>query len=328
MNFILTWAVLLSFIILVYILLDGFDLGIGILFPWIKGDDARDITMSSIAYTWDGNGTWLVFGAAGLYGAFPVAYGILLPVLYMPIMLMVTALIFRGLAFEFRFKAETSKPFWDTAFALGSMVASLMQGMILGSFIQGYGTDIPSTPKLYPWITPFSVLTGIAVVLGYALLGANWLIMKTEGSLQKQMFHTAKWLLSLMTGALCLICVWVLLLQLRILDRWIIYRHLLWPVPVLTAIAVLYQFYCLNQKYETVPFFLTVALFILSYVGFAVSVWPYAIPYSVPFWEAAAPSSSLKFSLVGTAIIIPILLAYTAYSHYVFRGKVTRTIHY
>lgn len=328
MSLILTWAVLLSIIILVYILLDGFDLGIGILFPWVPSKHCRDIMMSTVVAVWDGNETWLVLGAAALYGAFPLAYGILLPILYMPIMLMVLALIFRGVAFEFRFKAEKSQPFWDVAFSVSSIMAALMQGMILGSFVQGYGNEIPTIQQAHSWITPFSLLTGISVVVGYALLGSTWLIIKTEGALQTRCYQLAKWLLISVASLLAIVCIWTLFLEPRILERWLTYRYVLWIVPVLTACIIAYAFYALTQKYERSPFFLSVAIFVCSYFGFGVSLWPYVIPDSLTLWEAAAPASSLKFTLIGTAIIMPILLTYTAYTYYVFRGKVTKTIHY
>jgi cytochrome d ubiquinol oxidase subunit II len=328
MSLILTWAVLLSSIILIYILLDGFDLGIGILFPWISGQHSRDIMMSTVAPVWDGNETWLVFGAAALYGAFPIAYGVLMPILYMPIMFMLLALIFRGVAFEFRFKAEKSQAFWDIAFAAGSTIAALMQGMILGTFVQGYGTSIPTTQQGHPWITPFSFLTGLAVVIGYALLGATWLIIKTEGELQQRFFHIAKRLLLAVAGCLSVICLWTLFLELRILERWMMYKHVLWIIPTITSAIIGSAFYCLQKGYEKPPFLLSVGIFACSYIGFGISLWPYVIPYSLKFWDAAAPASSLRFSLIGTIIILPMLLAYTAYTYYVFRGKVTKTIHY
>ncbi len=327
MNLILTWAGLLSFIILIYIILDGFDLGVGILFPFCPEKKARDIMMSTITPVWDGNETWLIFGASALYGAFPIAYGLLLPMLYMPVMIMLLALIFRGLAFEFRFKAE-NQWFWDTAFSIGSTLVALMQGMILGSFVQGYGKTLPNLSYTYPWMTPFSVLTGAAVVLGYALLGANWLIIKTTGPLQKQMFRFATRLLGVVATLFGGVCLWTLFLNQHILQRWVTYAYLLWTLPFFSLICILIQFYCLYQKYEKPPFFLSIALFAFSYCGFGVGLWPYIIPYSLTFWEAAAPPSSLRFILVGTATILPLLLVYTSYTYYVFRGKVTKSFHY
>jgi cytochrome bd ubiquinol oxidase subunit II len=329
MNFILIWAVLISFIILTYVLLDGFDLGIGILFPWVKGPDSRDIVMSTVAPVWDGNETWLVFGAAALYGAFPMAYGILLPILYMPITFMLLALIFRGLAFEFRFKAPRNQRFWDIAFALGSTVVAFMQGMILGCFVQGYGDQLV-VGHTYPWITPFSVLTGIAVVAGYGLLGATWLILKTTGALQARFYTLAKYLLGLVSGFLMIVCCWTPLLSPAILERWVSVPncyYLLGLGGMVTGV-IISHFSCLNKRCEKAPFLLSLLLFVGSYIGFCISVFPYIVPRVITFWEAAAPISSLKFTLTGVAIIIPMLIAYTVYAYHVFRGKVTQSIHY
>lgn len=328
MGLILTWAVLLSSIILVYIVLDGFDLGIGILFPWIANKTHRDIAMSTVTPVWDGNGTYLVLGAATLYAAFPKAYGILLPAFYTPIMILVISLVFRGVAFEFRFKAERSQTVWDTAFALSSTIASFIQGAILGRFVQGFGNTIPQNAYAYNWLTPFSCLTGIAVVFAYALLGANWLIIKTADKLQENMFRAAQWLLGIVSGMLAIVSLWTLFLESSILERWLVYKHLLWVIPTLTIFVIGFQFYCLHRRYERLPFFLSIAVFVYSYVGFGTSLWPYVIPHSLTFWEAAAPASSLKFALVGTIIVYPVLLIYTAYAYYVFRGKVTKTLHY
>jgi cytochrome d ubiquinol oxidase subunit II len=328
MGLILSWAAILSAIIIAYIILDGFDLGIGILFPWVKGKESRDIMMSTIVPVWDGNETFLIFGAAALYGAFPVAYGILFPMLYMPIMIMVSALVLRGVSFEFRFKDVSHQPIWDVAFSFGSIVAAFMQGMILGRFVQGFGSTLPTVPHAYNWITPFSMLTGVMVVIGYALLGSNWLIMRTSGALQTQCFKIAQRLLIATGFCLGIVCLWTLFLEAEILQRWMLYRHILWVIPITTAFMFVYEFYLLRQRHEVLPFFLTIGVFILSYIGFGTSLWPYAIPHALTFWEAAAPASSLKFSIVGAAVTLPILFIYTSYTYYVFRGKVTQSLHY
>jgi cytochrome d ubiquinol oxidase subunit II len=268
------WAGIIFFGIIMYVILDGFDLGIGILFPWIDSHQHRDIMMNSVAPVWDGNETWLVLGGAALYGAFPLVYSTLLPILYMPIMVMLAALIFRGVAFEFRFKAHKSRFLWDVAFTAGSTMAAFCQGLILGTYIHGY-TSNPSYYVLdyyYVWFSPFSIMTGIAVVVGYALLGATWLIMKTEGELQKEMYHVAKILLIGISFFTFLVSVW---------------------------------------------------LFIFSYIGLGISVWPYLIPRSITIWQGAANPSSMLFLLVGTLILLPLLLGYSIYAYRVFRGKVT-----
>jgi len=330
MSLILAWAVIISFAIIMYVLLDGFDLGIGILFPWIKHHEQRDLMMTSVAPVWDGNETWLVFGAAALYGAFPLAYSVLLPTLYMPITLMLAALIFRGVAFEFRFKAHKTRFIWDSAFTLGSTIAALMQGIILGTFIKGYGNNIPVTNLPYEWLTPFSLMTGIAVVCGYGLLGATWLIIKTEGELQIQMFRAAKILLFIVTIFLGIVSIWTPLMETHIMERWFTLPNLFYllPLPILTGFVVLYNFYCLRHRYEYLPFYLSISLFVFSYIGFCISSWPYIIPHAVPVWEAAAPPSSLKFILIGVIFLLPVLITYTIYSYRVFRGKVTHIEHY
>lgn len=330
MLLIMTWAGIISFAIIMYVLLDGFDLGIGILFPWIKNPEHRDIMMSTIAPVWDGNETWLIMGGASLYAAFPIAYSTLLPTLYMPITIMLAALIFRGIAFEFRFKAEKNRFIWNISFATGSIVAAFMQGLIAGTFVTGYGTSLTSGISAYHWLTPFSIMTGFAVVTGYALLGATWLIAKTVGTLQNKMYLAAKTLLIVLIFFLVLISIWSPLMEPRIMARWFNVPNIFYlaPLPILAGIASVYNYYALQTRCEFLPFFLSVGLFVLSYLGFCISDWPYIIPQAVTIWDAASPPSSLKFTLVGVVILLPMLLVYTAYSYRVFRGKVTKAEHY
>ncbi len=330
MFLILTWATIISLIIMMYVLLDGFDLGVGILFPWIKQSEFKDIMMSTVVPVWDGNETWLVFGAAALYAAFPIAYGILLPTIYMPIMILLVALIFRGVAFEFRFKAHKNQFIWDIAFAAGSILAAFIQGIILGTFVKGYGTHLPLSHTAYHWFTPFTIFTGIAVVCGYALLGATWLIIKTDGILQEKMYKAAKVLLPLVAFFLISVSIWTPIVEPQVMHRWFSLPNFYYlsPLPILTILIVFYNFYCLQKKKERLPFILTIGLFVFSYIGFCISAWPYIIPHVLPVWETAAPPSTLKFILVGAAIILPILFIYTLYSYHVFRGKVKTVIHY
>lgn len=315
---------------MMYVLLDGFDLGVGILFPWVKSSEYRDIMMSTVVPVWDGNETWLVFGAAALYAAFPIAYGILLPTLYMPIMILLVALIFRGVAFEFRFKAHKSQFIWDIAFAAGSILAAFIQGIILGTFVKGYGNHLPLSHSAYHWFTPFTIFTGVAVICGYALLGATWLIIKTDDILQERMFKAAKVLLLLVAFFLVSVSIWTPIVEPQVMHRWFSLPNFYYlsALPILTIWIVFYSFYCLQKKKERLPFVLTISLFVLSYIGFCISAWPYIIPHVLPVWEAATPPSTLKFILVGAAIILPILLIYTLYSYHVFRGKVKTVIHY
>ncbi len=330
MLLIFTWGVIISLIIMMYIILDGFDLGIGILYPFVRDKHQRDIMMSTVTPVWDGNETWLVFGAAALYGSFPLAYSTLLPILYLPIVIMLAALIFRGVAFEFRFKAHKSQPFWDMAFILGSTLAAFMQGVLLGTFIQGYGSSLPIPYSAYRWISSFSLMTGVAVVCGYGLLGATWLIIKTTDQLQARMFTIARILLIVVTLFMLIVSLWTPWVDSAIRARWFSLPNFyyLMPLPVITAVAVIYNYYCLYRRHEYAPFIVSIILFLLAYAGICISSWPYIVPRSVTLWQAAASPISLKFMLVGTAILLPILLIYTGYAYRVFRGKVTAPDHH
>ncbi|MBL7480362.1 cytochrome d ubiquinol oxidase subunit II [Legionella bononiensis] len=318
------FAVLLGFIILMYVILDGFDLGIGILFPFTSNEKERDTMMNSIAPVWDGNETWLVFGGAMLYGAFPKVYGVLLPILYMPIMLMLIALIFRGVSFEFRFKAKKSKPIWNWSFSISSVAATFFQGVILGAFVQGFSIDESSMTINNPdWLTPFSLSTGIALVCGYALLGATWMIIKSSGRLQRTMIHHARGLLVLVSLFLIFVSIWTPLHSDEIFHRWYSFPNvfLLSPLPLLAAVAVYQIWNSLNAASEYKPFIYSIVLFLCAYIGIGISVYPYLIPHQVTIWEAAAPDSTLIFILVGVVIMLPILIAYTLYAYHLFRGK-------
>jgi len=324
------FAAILAFIVIMYVILDGFDLGIGILFPFTHNEKERDLMMNSIAPVWDGNETWLVFGGAMLYGAFPKVYGLLLPILYMPLMLMLVALIFRGVSFEFRFKADTSKPIWNWSFSLSSIAAAFFQGVVLGAFVQGFAIHEASmTISEHDWLTPFSFLTGIALVAGYGLLGATFMIIKSENELQKRMVHFAKGLLVLISLFLVFVSIWTPLHDQDVFNRWYSFPNviLLSPLPLITALMVLLAWRSLGKDHEIRPFIFSVIIFLCSYAGIAISVYPYLIPHEVTIWEAAAPNSTLKFILVGVAIMLPILLAYTIYAYRVFGGKVSEGYH-
>ena len=318
------WAGLIAFAVLAYVLFDGFDLGIGILFPFLRSERDRDQAMNSVAPVWDGNETWLVLGGGGLMAAFPVAYAVIMTALYAPIIAMLLALVFRGVAFEFRWRAERKRA-WDWAFAGGSMLATFAQGVALGALVQG----IPVSDRAYAggwwdWLTPFSLLTGIALVIGYALLGATWLIMKTSGELQERMRRCA-WIAALGTLALiCVVSLWTPLMNSQFMARWFAWPAILYtaPVPLLVALAAFALFSGLVRRREASPFLAAIALFVLSYIGLGISFYPYIVPPSITIWSAAAPDSSLKFLLVGAAVLIPLILAYTAWSYWVFRGKV------
>ena len=324
------FALILAFIVIMYVILDGFDLGIGILFPFTGNETERDHMMNSIAPIWDGNQTWLVFGGAMLYGAFPQVYGLLLPILYMPLMLMLISLIFRGVSFEFRFKAEQSKPFWNWAFAISSITATFFQGVVLGCFVQGFPINEASmTINHTNWLTPFSLLTGVALVSGYGLLGATWMIMKSETRLQNKMIHYAKGLLVLVSIFLFFVSIWTPLHSNEIFHRWYSYPNFIYlsPLPITALIAIFLTWKNLSIKNEVRPFVYSILIFLCSYVGIGISVYPYLIPHQVTIWEAAAPNTTLKFILIGVVIMLPILLGYTSYAYYLFRGKSNKNYH-
>ena len=324
------WAGLIAFAVLAYVLFDGFDLGIGILFPFLGSERDRDQAMSSVAPVWDGNETWLVLGGGGLMAAFPVAYAVVMTALYAPIVAMLLALVFRGVAFEFRWRA-TRKSLWDWAFAGGSMLATFAQGVALGALVQG----IPVSDRTYAggwwdWLTPFSLLTGIALVVGYALLGATWLIMKTTAELQERARRFAG-IAALGTLALIgAVSLWTPLLNSQFMARWFAWPAIVYsaPVPLLVALAAFALFSGLARRREAQPFLAAIALFVLSYIGLGISFYPYIVPPSITIWSAAAPDASLKFLLVGAVILVPLILAYSAWSYWVFRGKVDTSAGY
>lgn len=319
------WAGIIAFAVLTYVILDGFDLGIGILYPFARSEKDRDMMMNSVAPVWDGNETWLVMGGGGLFAVFPLAYSIVMPALYIPIITMLFGLIFRGVSFEYRWRAGNSKGIWDIAFFGGSILAAFCQGVALGALVQGIEIEGRAyAGGWFDWLTPFSILTGLAVVIGYALLGATWLIMKMEGNLQIQMRRYA-WILGTIT--LVLIAIVSLLTPLQdpvYFDRWFQLPGAMFAmiVPVLMLVAVWYFFTGLNDQKDIQPFLAAMSFFVLSFIGIGISFYPMMVPPSLTIWEAAAPDDSLRFTLVGAAVLLPIILAYTAYSYWVFRGKI------
>ena len=319
-------AGVIVFAIVMYVLLDGFDLGIGLLFPFVPDEADRDTLIGSIAPVWDGNETWLVLGGAVLFAAFPTAYAVVLPAFYLPLTVMLLALVFRGVAFEFRMKATRSKALWNAAFFGGSLVATLMQGLILGAFINGIEVDGPRfAGGPFDWLTPFSVLTAVMLVAGYGLLGAAWAIWKTDGALQRQARRLAAGLMLAVMGALALTSLQTPLTHPEIAERWFGGLNLLWlsPIPLLTAFAGWRLWRSIRGEGEAGPYLWSAALFLLGFLGLAVSLWPYAIPRAFTGWEAAAPASSLTFTLVAIAFTLPLVLGYTWYAYRVFRGKVS-----
>ena len=321
----LVWAGIIAFAVLVYVILDGFDLGIGILFPFMPARHDRDVMMNSVAPVWDGNETWLVLGGGGLFAVFPLAYAIVMPALYMPILLMLLALVFRGVSFEYRWRAERWRGVWDVAFAGGSIMATFCQGITLGALVQGIEVDGRTYGGgWWDWLTPFSALCGAALVVGYALLGATWLTMKTEGYIASTM---RRWSWPLLIGLLVLIGIvslWTPFQDGVYWERWFAYptRILSFAMPVLVIATAAALAFGLRAHWDRLPFFAANALFVLCFIGIGISFYPMIVPPALTIEEAAAPESSLKFALVGAGILIPIILCYTAYAYWVFRGKI------
>jgi cytochrome d ubiquinol oxidase subunit II len=326
------WAVIILFGVMMYVVMDGFDLGIGILYPFFADKIDRDVMMNTVAPVWDGNETWLVLGGAGLLAAFPLAYSIVLSACYLPLIFMLLGLIFRGVAFEFRFKAsDAHRHWWDKAFIGGSIAASFFQGATLGAFVQGIAVRGRSFDGgALDWLTPFSVFTGLGLVVAYALLGCTWLIFKTSGPLQSRMKELAQPLTLALLATIVVISVWTPLTHDYIAQRWFTWPNMLWfaPVPVLVALSVWLLLRSLRGEPHAGPFVLTLALVFLGYSGLGISLWPNIVPPAISIWEASSPPQSQGFALVGALLIIPLILVYTAWSYYVFRGKVESTDHY
>jgi cytochrome d ubiquinol oxidase subunit II len=319
------WAGIIGFAVFAYVVMDGFDLGIGILFPTFSVGEERDQSMNSIAPVWDGNETWLVLGGGGLFAAFPLAYAIILPATYPLIIAMLLGLVFRGVAFEFRWRDPRHRAFWDVAFSLGSVLAAFTQGITLGAILQGVHVENDAYAGGWlDWLSPFSLLTGAAVVVGYALLGATWLIWKTEGSTQQRARR-----LALPLGVATLLVLGAVSAATPFLTydywrRWFAMPGVLLTaqVPLLVAICAVTFFWSLKRGAERLPFMTALGLFFLGFVGLGISIYPYVVPRAVTIWDAAAPPQSQLFMLVGAAVIIPIILAYTGWAYWVFRGKV------
>jgi cytochrome d ubiquinol oxidase subunit II len=319
------WAALIGTAVALYVILDGFDLGIGILFPYAEEEHERDQMISSIAPFWDGNETWLVLGGGGLLVAFPQAYAVIMPALYLPVFVMLLALVFRGVAFEFRTVANTSKQYWTFAFSAGSTLATFCQGLILAGLIQGIKVENGVfAGSAFDFATPFALLCGLGVVTGYALLGACWLVMKTEGAIAARARGHAKYLLLGVLVFMALVSLWTPLQFPRIAQRWFSLPNILflWPIPVVTALTALMAWRWLEAGRDYGPFFASIALFLLGYAGLAISVYPYLVPPSLTIWQTAAVPASQIFMLIGTLPLLPIILMYTGFVYYLFRGKV------
>ena len=318
------WAGLIAFAVFAYVVLDGFDLGIGILFPFLRVGEERDLAMNSVAPVWDGNETWLVLGGGGLFAAFPLAFAVIMPAVYAPLTAMLLGLVFRGVAFEFRWRDPDHRRWWDVGFAGGSIMAAFAQGVVLGTFIQGIEVEGRAYGGgWFGWLTPFSLTTGLALVLGYGLLGASWLILKTEGDVRDHAYRFAGWLALAVFAMVAAVSLWSPLLHPDIEARWFDWPNVAYlsPVPLLTLALAAGLYWSLKKRRDRLPFPLSLSLFALSYAGLGISLFPYVVPRAVTVWDAAAPDASLGFMLIGAAILLPIILAYTGYAYWVFRGK-------
>ncbi|HTS42365.1 MAG TPA: cytochrome d ubiquinol oxidase subunit II [Xanthobacteraceae bacterium] len=319
------WAALIGTAVAMYVILDGFDLGIGILFPFAQDDSERDQMMNSVAPFWDGNETWLILGGGGLWVAFPRAYASIMPALYLPMMMMLLALVLRGVAFEFRSVARTSKYLWNYAFAGGSMVAALCQGIILGGLIQGIKIENGAfAGGPFDWATPFAALCGLGIIAGYGLLGATWLVMKTDGAVAKRARTHAKQLLIVVLTFMAIVSLWTPVSFVRIAERWFSIPNIyfLWPVPAVTALLSVATWRWLETDREVLPFLGTIGLFLLGYLGLVISSFPYLVPPTLTIWQTAAAPASQIFMLIGTLFLLPLVLVYTGFVYWLFRGKV------
>lgn len=325
------WTVILAVGVFMYVFLDGFDLGVGILFPFARDDSARTLMMNSVAPVWDGNETWLILGGVGLLAAFPLAFAIIIPALYFPILLMLLGLIFRGVAFEFRQKAKRARHWWDKSFFWGSLIATFAQGMVLGNYIEGFevtGRHFAGTS--FDFLRPFALMTGVGLVFGYGLLGATWLVLKTEGELQDWARGRARFFLIGVLAFIAVVSIWTPFLKPYIADRWFSWPNVafLAPVPVVTGLIVLALWHGLRRAHDVLPFVCALGLFGMCYLGLGVSVWPYVVPHTITLWDAAASEKSQAFLLIGTLFLLPIVLMYTGWSYFVFRGKVRAEMGY
>ncbi|MBW2603895.1 MAG: cytochrome d ubiquinol oxidase subunit II [Deltaproteobacteria bacterium] len=321
----LIWYGLIATAVFLYVLLDGFDLGVGILFPFAPSDSCRNRMMNSIAPFWDGNETWLVLGGGGMFAAFPLAYAILMPALYMPVILMLIGLIFRGVAFEFRFKAAgKSRRLWDYSFHFGSLAATFMQGMVLGAFVQGVKVQGRSfAGGAFDWLNAYSVMVGMALVFGYALLGATWLVMKTDGITRDWARKCAGYVLGYVGIFLGIVSISMPVMNADVKALWYSFPNILYllPIPLSSLMLFVMIWRGLHQGKEYLPFLSSIGVFMTGYLGLGISLWPWLVPFKVSFRQAAAAPESQSFLLVGTAVMLPLIFGYVAYSYYVFRGK-------
>ena len=321
----LIWFGIIAIAIFLYILLDGFDLGVGILFPFAPSERCRNRMMNSIAPFWDGNETWLVLGGGGMYAAFPLAFVVLMPALYIPVVIMFLGLIFRGVAFEFRFKAHgKSRRIWDYSFHFGSLFAALMQGVIIGAIVQGIEVEGRNyAGGSFDWLNAYSIMTGVAVVFGYALLGGTWLVVKTDGETQAWARKSASYAIGFVAVFLAVVSISMPIMNPQIRALWFSMPNffLLLPIPAASLIMLIIIWRDLRSDREIRPFLLSFGVFLTGYLGIAISMYPYLVPFQITYRQAAAAPESQSLLLVGTVVMLPLILAYVGYCYWVFRGK-------
>jgi cytochrome d ubiquinol oxidase subunit II len=330
-DFVPLWTFILGAAVFLYVLLDGFDLGVGMLYGLATTRADRNLIMNSIAPVWDGNETWLVLGSVGLLAAFPLAFAIIIPALYFPILIMLLALVFRGVAFEFHFRDAAHVTFWDRAFSLGSLIATFAQGIVLGAFIQGFAVEGRAfVGSSFDCFTPFSLFTGLALVFGYGLLGAGWLILKTEGELQITARRQGRWCFMAVLIAIGIVSLWTPVMDVEISHRWFSLPNIIYlaPVPIITLAIAFFEWRALNNRSEIAPFMGAIGLFLMSYIGIAISLFPMIVPHHFTLWQAAASPDTQAFLIIGTLFMLPVILMYSAWSYWVFRGKVRVDIGY
>lgn len=325
------WTFIIGLGVFLYVLLDGFDLGVGILWGFAPAE-SRPTVMNSIAPVWDGNETWLILGGVALLSVFPLAFAIIIPAVYFPVLLMLLALVFRGVAFEFRFRQPWLSRFWAGGFCVGSGLAAFAQGAILGAILQGFKVEGRAfVGTSWDWLTPFSVVTGLALMAGYGLLGAGWLIIKTEGDLQVWARRMGRRCLVGVLAATLVVSIWTPWSDAAIAARWFTFPQALLfaPVPILTALIAYGAWRALEGRGgDTAPFIAAIGLFFMSYTGIAVSLWPMIVPHHYTLWQAASSEGTQAFLLVGTLVLLPVILMYTAWSYWVFRGKMRGDVGY
>ena len=325
---IMFWVAVLALSILLYVLLDGFDLGVGILFGVTRDEASRRSMMSAVAPVWDGNETWLVVAGVVLWGAFPLAYSILLSAFYLPLLLMLAGLILRGVAFEYRSRTERMRWIWDLSFAGGSLAATFIQGLMVGALVEGLPfADGRYVGGMFGWLSPFAVLCGIGLCLGYSLLGACWLVRKCEGEVRDMAYRQIPALAIGLLVFLVVVFAYALGKNIRVMDLWAERPYLL-VFPLIGVVAALMAAWSVRRRRDGVPFLMVGLIFVTAFGTLAISFWPYMIPFSVTIDEAAAPHSSLAFMFWGEGLFVfPLMLVYTAISYSVFRGKASSVSH-